>query len=118
MVRTLFTFLFGLVTGVAIVLLLQGPIDIGKLRGSAEVAYDTAGRSARNLTLQASVRAALALQRDFALMGGITVAAEDGNVTLSGAVASEDQKVLAGLIARGVDGVESVDNQLQIELPQ
>lgn len=116
MARTIFTFLFGLVSGVALVLLLQDrPIDVQQLRDGAGVAMDSAGRGARNLTLEASVRTALALQRDFSLMGGIGVEAEDGHVVLSGTVQNEDQKTLAGLIARGVDGVDGVDNQLQVD---
>lgn len=115
MVRTVFTFLFGLVTGATLVLLLDRPVDVGQLRQDAGAAVASAGRGARDLALQTSVRAALALQRDFSLMGGIVVDASEGRVTLSGKVASEDQRKLAELITRGVDGVESVDNHLEIE---
>lgn len=115
MIRAIFTFLFGLVTGAALVLLIERPMDVEQLRQDAGVAVESAGRGAKDLALQASVRTALALQRDFSLLGGIGVEASAGRVTLSGKVANADQKKLAELIVRGVDGVESVDNSLEID---
>jgi len=39
---------------------------------------------------------------------------ENGHVTLDGAVGSEVERVKAGLVAREVFGVMSVDNQLKV----
>lgn len=46
--------------------------------------------------------------------GAIDVTANDGKVTLWGAVGSEAQRSHAVQIARKVDGVKSVDNQLKV----
>jgi osmotically-inducible protein OsmY len=44
----------------------------------------------------------------------IHIVVENGNVSLTGAVGSEVERARAGLLARGVFGVMSVDNQLRI----
>lgn len=121
MLRTVFAFLFGLVTGVAAVYVLDGPLDFTLLRERAGEALHEAGRGANTLRLESSVRAALALQKDFDLFGGIGVDVEaddddeEATVILSGTVGSEDQRRLAELIARGVEGVGTVDNRLQVD---
>lgn len=112
--RKIGIFVFGLVTGVALILFLEGPLDMGIIQRQAGDAMQQAGRTAAHLRLETTVRAALALQKDFELFGGIQVEAEGDDITLSGTVASEDQKRLAELIARGVDGVDEVDNDLEI----
>ncbi len=116
--RTIAIFLFGLVTGIALIHVLEGPLDIPVIRRQARAALDEAGRKAADLTLAASVRAALALQKEFALFGGIEVAASEGVVTLRGTVGSADQRKLAELIARGVEGVERVVNELEVREPR
>lgn len=119
MMRTVLAFLFGLVTGVAAIYVLDGPLNVDLIRREAGEVVQKAGEGARELRLESTVRAALALQRDFSLLGGIAVAADaDGNVVLEGRVTSEEQRQLAELIARGVEGVESVDNRLQVVGPE
>ena len=115
MAKTFFAFVFGLVAGVALVYVLDGPLDMSLLRQEAGEVAQEASRGARNLGLETSVRAALALQRDFSLMGTIQVDAQDGEVTLAGTVRDDDQRKLAELITRGVDGVEAVVNELRID---
>ena len=115
MLRTVFAFLFGLVTGIAVIHVLEGPLDFQLLRREAGTVIEDAGRGAHDLRLAASVRAALALQKDFALFGGIKVDIDDDVVTLSGKVGTEDQRKLAELIARGGRGVEDVVNELEAE---
>jgi osmotically-inducible protein OsmY len=44
----------------------------------------------------------------------VTVVASAGAVTLRGMVASEDERSLADDVARQVDGVGSVDNELRV----
>lgn len=116
MIRTILAFLFGLLTGIALIYVIDGPLNVDLIQREAGEVIEKAGDGARKLRLESTVRAALALQRDFSLLGGIDVEADgDGNVTLDGRVGSEDQKRLAELIARGVEGVESVDNRLAVE---
>ena len=117
MLRTMMAFLFGLVTGIALIYVLDGPLDFKLLSEDASKALDAAGSAARDLTLETAVRTALALHKDFDLFGGVHVDAEVDHVTLSGTVGSKDQRTLAEIIARGVDGVESVENQLVVRRP-
>lgn len=105
--RTLLTLVGGIAIGVAVAHFWLGPVDwSGVGEQTVEVVSDTA--------TGAAVRAALALQKDFELFGSIEVRAEDGVVTLSGTVATDEQRQLAVLIARGVEGVEEVINELEI----
>jgi len=46
--------------------------------------------------------------------GGLQVEVKEGVVTLRGTVEEEKQKAKAGKLAKGIAGVKSVDNQLQI----
>ncbi len=60
----------------------------------------------------------LALKSDEALEASlITVTVEEGIVTLVGGVDSETKKRHAEAIALSVEGVESVVNELEVELP-
>ena len=114
MLKTAFAFLFGLVTGVALVYVMDGPLDLSILQREAGKVAEEAGRGAQNLRLEAAVKAALALQRDFSLLGGIQVDAQEGEITLAGSVSNDDQRKLAELIARGVRGVEDVVNEIEV----
>lgn len=62
----------------------------------------------RNVSQQLSVRGLRPPCR-------ITVQCRDGQVTLSGSVQTLQQKQTAGQAARGVDGVRSVVDRLQIK---
>lgn len=112
--RSLFVFVVGLIAGIAVVVTLAGPLNYDVLCQDAGKAMETASRGAQRLQLEARVRTALALQKDFDLFGGISVAVEDDIITLSGTVATIEQQQLAELIAKGVDGVEDVINALEI----
>ena len=112
--RSLFVFVVGLIAGIAVMLAVDGQLASDLLDGEAGKMFEEASRGARHLQIEARVRTALALQRDFALFGGISVAVEDDRVTLTGTVASTEQLQLAELIAKGVDGVGSVVNELEI----
>lgn len=113
-----FTFVFGLVTGVALILLIEGPFDTQLIQRQVGAGLQKAGRGARDIGLATTVRGALALQKDFDLFGGISVDADGDQVTLTGTVGSRDQRELAELIARGVEGVEHVINDLEIQRDQ
>ena len=107
MIRAVLTLLGGIILGVAIAHFVFGPIDwVGVGQQTGDVVNDAATVGA--------VRAALALQKDFELFGDIDVATDDGVVTLSGHVATAEQRQLAELISRGVQGVSEVINELEI----
>ena len=108
MLKAVLTLLGGIVLGIAIAHFAFGPIDwAGVGQQTGEVVSDA--------TTVAAVRAALALQKDFDLFGEIDVSAEDGVVTLSGHVATDEQRQLAVLISRGVQGVNEVIDELDID---
>lgn len=114
MLRNIVAFVFGLCAGIALIYVMDGPLNFGVVGREAGQIVEGAGRGARKLRLEASVRAALALQKDFSLLGGIDVGTDGGVVTLSGSVSSEDQRTLAELITRGVEGVDEVVNNLEV----
>ncbi len=71
--------------------------------------------TSKNKDLTNRVRFALFNEREnFADVGAIKVAGREGSVTLTGSVASRAEKALAERIARDVDGVKSVGNQLSV----
>ena len=99
--------LVGIAIGVGIAHFVFGPVDwAGVSRQTGEAVNDAATVGA--------VRAALALQKDFELFGDIEVSSRDGVVTLSGRVATDEQRRLAELISRGVEGVSEVINDLEV----
>lgn len=107
MFKAILTLIGGIVIGLALAHFVFGPIDWSGVREqTGEVVSDAA--------TVAAVRSALALQKDFDLFGDIEVAAANGVVTLSGSVHSEEQRKLAGLISRGVHGVDEVINNLEV----
>jgi len=110
MMKVALTLIGGIAIGIAIAHFAFGPIDwTGVREQTGEVVTDVATATA--------VRAALALQKDFELLGDIDVTAADGVVTLSGRVSTAAQRELAELISRGVHGVAQVTNELEISAP-
>ena len=67
-----------------------------------------------NKELAAKVKQTLEAPESKLPSGAIDVTAQDGKVTLWGAVATNDMKTRAGQFAGKVDGVKGVDNQLKI----
>ena len=67
-----------------------------------------------NKELAAKVKQTLEAPESKLPSGAIDVTAQDGKVTLWGAVATNAMKSRAGQIASKVDGVKNVDNQLKI----
>jgi hypothetical protein len=67
-----------------------------------------------NKELAAKVKQTLEAPDSKLPSGAIDVTAQDGKVTLWGAVPSPDMKSRAGSLASKVQGVSSVDNQLKI----
>jgi hypothetical protein len=67
-----------------------------------------------NKELAAKVKNVLEAPESKLPSGAIDVTSKDGRVTLWGAVASEAQRARAGQIARKVEGVTGVGNQLKV----
>ena len=88
-----------------------------KLPNASERAHnrETVSNGAHNATLTTKVKAALANDAGMKTLGNIDVDSDNGVVTLKGKVNSADLKKKAGDIAKKVDGVKSVKNQLSVE---
>ena len=93
-------------------LLLAASLSVYYLYRSGRLPY--VQRAVEDAAVVASVKAAYALNRDLAERA-IRVEARSGNVTLRGAVGTESEKRQAGSIAERVEGVRSVENQLEID---
>jgi len=91
-------------------------VDIPKPAPKAEPApaKPEAPKPDPNKELAARVKQSLEAPESKLPSGAIDVTAQDGKVTLWGAVPTNAIKSRAGQIASKVDGVSSVDNQLKI----
>jgi hypothetical protein len=67
-----------------------------------------------NKELAALVKRTLEMPENKLPSGAIDVTAADGRVSLWGTVASNGQKNKASQVAKKVDGVKSVDNQIKV----
>ncbi len=65
--------------------------------------------------IKTSVKAKLAADVRLSTLTNVEVNSTDGVVTLAGKVHSEEERRMAGDVARSVDGVVRVDNNLQVE---
>ena len=75
-------------------------------------------KSAAGAALTTKVKSALAADVGLKTVTGIDVDSADGVVTLKGKVSSADHKKRAEAVAKKVDGVKSVKNQLKVEEPK
>lgn len=97
------------------------PVLVALTMGSAVGACSvTSGREsgeeyADNAAITAKVKTALADQGGLSLFSRVSVETMDQVVQLSGFVASYDDKMRAGEIARDVEGVRSVQNDLVVQ---
>jgi hyperosmotically inducible periplasmic protein len=71
-------------------------------------------KDAKNATLTTKVKSALAADVGLKTLTGIDVDSEGSVVTLKGSVDTEANKRRAEQLARGVDGVSTVRNQLTV----
>jgi hyperosmotically inducible periplasmic protein len=92
-----------------------------KAKSSLPTADERAGnrrevsKSASGAALTGKVKTALASDVGMRTVTSIDVDSEDGVVTLKGKVDSAEMKKKAEAIAKKVDGVKSVKNQLRVE---
>ena len=75
----------------------------------------TGSSSTSNAMLTGKVKTALASDAGVGTVTSINVDSENGVVTLKGHVDSVDQKAKAEEIAKKVEGVKSVKNELRVE---
>ena len=76
---------------------------------------DKVATTASNATLTTKVKSALAKDEGAKTMTNINVDSDNGVVTLKGKVDSAEAKKKAGEIAKKVEGVKSVKNELRVE---
>jgi hyperosmotically inducible protein len=75
----------------------------------------SAGRQVDDAGIKTSVKAKLATDVRLSTLTNIEVNSTNGVVTLAGEVHNVDEKRLAGEVARSVDGVVRVNNELQVK---
>jgi len=75
-------------------------------------------KSAAGTALTTKVKTALAADAGLKTVTSINVDSADGVVTLKGKVASAEMKKKSGEVAKKVDGVKSVKNELRVEAPK
>ena len=93
-----------------------GAIALVLLLGLASCKTTTsAGRQVDDAGIKTSVKAKLAADVRLSTLTNVDVNSTNGVVTLSGQVHNPDEKRLAGEVARGVDGVVRVNNELQVK---
>ena len=73
------------------------------------------GRQVDDAAIKAHVKAKLASDVRLSTLTNVDVNSTNGVVTLSGQVHNDDERRLAGEVARGVEDVVKVNNELQVE---
>ena len=75
----------------------------------------SAGRQVDDATIKTAVKTKLAADVKHSTLTNIAVDSTNGVVTLAGQVDTPDQKRMAADVARSVDGVVKVNNNLQVK---
>jgi hyperosmotically inducible protein len=88
-----------------------------KAPGPGEATPETK-RKVSNAGLTGKVKSALAADVGMKTLMGVDVDSDNGVVTLKGHVDSADTKKRAEAVARKVEGVTSVKNQLEVRKPK
>jgi osmotically-inducible protein OsmY len=83
--------------------------------GSGSTQPDSQQSTPSNAALTTKVKTALASDVGLSTVTSINVDSDDGVVTLKGQVDSADKKAKAEEIAKKVEGVKSVKNELRVE---
>ena len=73
------------------------------------------GRQIDDAAIKTSVKAKMAADVRLSTLTNIEVNSTNGVVTLSGQVANESDRAQAAAVARSVDGVVKVNNELQVK---
>ena len=75
----------------------------------------SAGTQIDDASIKTSVKAKLAADVKLSTLTNIEVNSTNGIVTLAGQVDNDEQRALAASVARSVDGVVRVNNNLQVK---
>ena len=78
----------------------------------------SAGRQVDDAAIKTSVKAKLAADVKLSTLTNVEVNSTNGVVTLAGEVRDESDRVAAENVARSVDGVVRVNNNLQVKTPR
>ncbi len=73
------------------------------------------GRQVDDVAIKSAVKAKLAADVRLSTLTNIEVNSTNGVVTLAGQVRDESDRIAAGEVARSVDGVVRVNNDLQVK---
>lgn len=109
MIRFLFKLVFRLIS---LVVILGVAYVIYYLYTSGQLPY--VQRVVEDTAVTGSVKAAFAVHRDLAARP-IEIATNGGVVTLSGKVASDDERAAAEELAVNVEGVDAIENRLAVD---
>lgn len=82
--------------------------------GSGAYAAQSAGGVVDDSVITTSVKAELAKDVRLGTLTGIEVNTTKGVVTLAGKVRNAEEKLLAEKVAKSIDGVQKVNNNLQV----
>ena len=93
-----------------------GTRETDGLRHGASVATGAVANAASDMRITTEVKTRLARDAQLGALA-INVATEHGRVVLRGAASDTALRVRAAELARSVEGVQSVDNQLSVQLP-
>jgi osmotically-inducible protein OsmY len=86
--------------------------------GTSNTTTGGISETAKDATLTTKVKSALAADVGLRTLTGISVSSDGTVVTLKGAVDTDTNKRRAEQVARGVDGVSSVKNELTVQAKQ
>ena len=73
------------------------------------------GRQVDDAAIKTAVKAKLAADVKLSTLTNIDVNSTNGVVTLAGQVSNDEERALAASVARSVDGVVRVNNELQVK---
>jgi beta-mannanase len=78
----------------------------------AKMPTPNVGSGGNDFSILMSARNAISAEKD--LVNSVIIEVKDGNLTLNGKVANEEQKKKAENLMRGVQGIKSVKNNLRV----
>lgn len=104
-----------LVVAAALVLALGcNPRDAEDLKQDASKLAQSTGRSLSNMSLAGKIKAVLGWRKGVDV-GTIDVQTEQGRVTLSGTVRTEEERKTVVDTVNGIEGVDSVSDKLEVK---
>ena len=112
MIRAVMSLIRTFFRGVMVLFLLAGALLAYHLYRSGRLPYIQ--EAIEDATLMGSVKAAFAIHKDLAHRS-IRIEADGGRILLQGGVASPAERIEAEKLAASIEGVESVENRLEVD---